>query len=51
LKEWGFAASGTRRENIKGFLSQEFLVQHGALIDVAGRKLWLRQPKPPAQPH
>jgi predicted aspartyl protease len=48
LKAWGAAAPGTRLENIKGFLSQEFLAQNGALIDISGRKLWLRATKPPA---
>lgn len=51
LKEWGAAAPGTSREYIKGFLSQDFLAGHGALIDLSRRKLWIRASKPPAQTH
>ncbi len=46
MKAWGIAARGSRREDIKGFLSQSFLITHGALIDVSRRKLWLRASKP-----
>jgi hypothetical protein len=51
MKAWGIAARGTRREDIKGFLSQGFLVTHGALIDVSHRRLWLRASKPPPASH
>jgi predicted aspartyl protease len=51
MKAWGIAARGTHREDIKGFLSQSFLVTHGALIDVSHRKLWLRASKAPPAAH
>lgn len=51
LKAWGIAAPGTHRADVKGFLSQAFLITHGALIDVSHRKLWLRAAKPAATGH
>jgi hypothetical protein len=49
LKPWNLAKPGTRAEAIKGLLSQSILGRHGALIDVANRKLWLRQEGQPAR--
>ena len=51
LKAWGIAAPGTHRVDVKGFLSQPFLITHGALIDVSHHKLWLRASKGSAAAH
>ena len=51
LKAMGAAGPGTKLEEIKGFIAQDFLAGRGALIDVSRRKLWLRAPKPAAQSH
>jgi hypothetical protein len=46
LKDWGLAKPGTRGESVKGLLGQTTLGMHGALIDIAHQKLWLRPEKP-----
>jgi predicted aspartyl protease len=48
LKAWDLAKPGTHGEAVKGLLSQSGLARSGALIDVSGRKLWLRPQKPPS---
>ncbi|HTL58254.1 MAG TPA: retroviral-like aspartic protease family protein [Candidatus Limnocylindrales bacterium] len=46
LKAWHLAKPGTEGEAVKGLLCQPTLAAHGALIDIARQKLWLRPEKP-----
>ena len=46
LKAWGLAKPETAGEPVKGLLCQITLQIHGALIDIAHQKLWLRPEKP-----
>jgi hypothetical protein len=45
LKPWNLAKPGTPGERVKGLLCQTTLEFHGALIDFAHQKLWLRPEK------